>query len=69
MKLLFDQNLSFKLCVLLADLFPDSKLVGWALTGLTIASFGSMLKTTVSCSSHKIPILRTWLLITVPLPK
>lgn len=25
MKLLFDQNLSFKLCTLLADLFPDSK--------------------------------------------
>lgn len=24
MKLLFDQNLSFKLCQLLADLFPDS---------------------------------------------
>jgi len=24
MKLLFDQNLSFKLCKLLADLFPDS---------------------------------------------
>jgi predicted nuclease of predicted toxin-antitoxin system len=24
MKLLFDQNLSFKLCPLLADLFPDS---------------------------------------------
>jgi predicted nuclease of predicted toxin-antitoxin system len=27
MKLLFDQNLSFKLCALLADLFPDSKSV------------------------------------------
>jgi hypothetical protein len=25
MKLLFDQNLSFKLCALLADLFPGSK--------------------------------------------
>ena len=25
MKLLFDQNLSFKLCTLLSDLFPDSK--------------------------------------------
>jgi predicted nuclease of predicted toxin-antitoxin system len=25
MKLLFDQNLSFKLCILLSDLFPDSK--------------------------------------------
>lgn len=25
MKLLFDQNLSFKLCRLLADIFPDSK--------------------------------------------
>lgn len=25
MKLLFDQNLSFKLCSLLADLFPDSR--------------------------------------------
>ncbi len=25
MKLLFDQNLSFKLCALLSDLFPDSK--------------------------------------------
>jgi len=24
-KLLFDQNLSFKLCTLLSDLFPDSK--------------------------------------------
>jgi len=24
MKLLFDQNLSFKLCALLSDLFPDS---------------------------------------------
>jgi predicted nuclease of predicted toxin-antitoxin system len=24
MRLLFDQNLSFKLCVLLSDLFPDS---------------------------------------------
>lgn len=27
MKLLFDQNLSFKLCTRLADLFPDSKQV------------------------------------------
>ncbi|HEX5398615.1 MAG TPA: DUF5615 family PIN-like protein [Verrucomicrobiae bacterium] len=27
MKLLFDQNLSFKLCARLADLFPDSKQV------------------------------------------
>jgi predicted nuclease of predicted toxin-antitoxin system len=27
MKLLFDQNLSFKLCTLLFDLFPDSKSV------------------------------------------
>lgn len=27
MKLLFDQNLSFKLCALLADLFPESKSV------------------------------------------
>jgi len=27
MKLLFDQNLSFKLCTLLSDLFPDSKQV------------------------------------------
>jgi hypothetical protein len=27
MKLLFDQNLSFKLCGLLSDLFPDSKQV------------------------------------------
>jgi predicted nuclease of predicted toxin-antitoxin system len=27
MKLLFDQNLSFKLCTLLADLFPGSKSV------------------------------------------
>jgi predicted nuclease of predicted toxin-antitoxin system len=27
MKLLFDQNLSFKLCRLLADLFPDSNQV------------------------------------------
>jgi hypothetical protein len=25
MKLLFDQNLSFKLCTLLSDLFPDAK--------------------------------------------
>jgi hypothetical protein len=25
MKLLFDQNLSFKLCTLLSDLFPESK--------------------------------------------
>jgi hypothetical protein len=25
MKLLFDQNLSFKLCALLADLFPDPR--------------------------------------------
>ncbi|HWJ34651.1 MAG TPA: DUF5615 family PIN-like protein [Steroidobacteraceae bacterium] len=25
MKLLFDQNLSFKLCALLSDLFSDSK--------------------------------------------
>jgi hypothetical protein len=25
MKLLLDQNLSFKLCTLLSDLFPDSK--------------------------------------------
>ena len=25
MKLLFDKNLSFKLCRLLADIFPDSK--------------------------------------------
>jgi hypothetical protein len=25
MKLLFDQNLSFKLCTVLSDLFPDSK--------------------------------------------
>lgn len=24
MKLLFDQNLSFKLCQMIADLFPDS---------------------------------------------
>ena len=28
MKLLFDQNLSFKLCQTLADLFPDSTHVG-----------------------------------------
>jgi predicted nuclease of predicted toxin-antitoxin system len=28
MKLLFDQNLSYKLCSLLADLFPDSEQVG-----------------------------------------
>ncbi|HWG71948.1 MAG TPA: DUF5615 family PIN-like protein [Steroidobacteraceae bacterium] len=27
MKLLFDRNLSFKLCALLSDRFPDSKLV------------------------------------------
>lgn len=27
MKLLFDQNLSFKLCVKLADFFPDSNQV------------------------------------------
>jgi hypothetical protein len=25
MKLLFDENLGFKLCTLLSDLFPDSK--------------------------------------------
>jgi len=33
MKLLFDQNLSFKLCRQLADLFPDSnqvRLIGMA---------------------------------------
>ena len=35
MKLLFDQNLSFKLCGLLADLFPGSSQVG--LVGLARA--------------------------------
>ncbi len=28
MKLLFDQNLSFKLCQMVADLFPESSHVG-----------------------------------------
>lgn len=28
MKLLFDQNLSFKLCQLIADLFPEAHHVG-----------------------------------------
>jgi predicted nuclease of predicted toxin-antitoxin system len=36
MKLLFDENLSFKLCKRLADLFPDSDQV--RLVGLTEAS-------------------------------
>ena len=35
MKLLFDQNLSFKLCDLIADLFPESNHVG--LLGLSEA--------------------------------
>ena len=35
MKLLFDQNLSFKLCVSIADLFPESDQVG--LLGLSEA--------------------------------
>jgi predicted nuclease of predicted toxin-antitoxin system len=35
MKLLFDQNLSFRLCGLLADLFPESNHVG--LLGLSEA--------------------------------
>jgi predicted nuclease of predicted toxin-antitoxin system len=35
MKLLFDQNLSFKLCKLLADVFPDSSQV--RLLGLDLA--------------------------------
>jgi hypothetical protein len=30
MKLLFDQNLSFKLCSRLADVFPDSEIDGSA---------------------------------------
>jgi len=34
MKLLFDQNLSFKLCSLLSDLFPDSKPIRELLTAL-----------------------------------
>jgi predicted nuclease of predicted toxin-antitoxin system len=36
MKLLFDQNLSFKLCKSIADLFPESNHVG--LSGLSQAS-------------------------------
>ena len=36
MKLLFDQNLSFKLCQTIADLFPESNLVG--LLGLSQVS-------------------------------
>src|SRR5208337_1653787 len=66
MKLLFDQNLSFKLCALLSDLFPDSKPVRQL--GLDQSEdriFGSMPKTTTLCSSRRIRILRTWPLITV----
>jgi predicted nuclease of predicted toxin-antitoxin system len=36
MRLLFDQNLSFKLCQTVADLFPESSHVG--LSGLSEAS-------------------------------
>ncbi len=49
MKLLFDQNLSFKLCERLADLFPDSSQA--RLAGLAEAddrSSGSTPKPTIS---------------------
>jgi hypothetical protein len=70
MKLLFDQNLSFKLCTLLSDLsLTPNRFESLVSTDPTIASFGSMPKITASCSSRRIRILRIWQLITVTRPR
>jgi hypothetical protein len=61
MKLLFDQNLSFKLCQRLADLFPDSDQV--RRLGLDQADdhhTGVMPRRTGLCWFLKTRILQTW---------
>jgi predicted nuclease of predicted toxin-antitoxin system len=51
MKLLFDQNLSYKLCGRLADLFPDSQQVRrLGLAKRTTAPSGNTPKTEASLS-------------------
>ena len=71
MKLLFDQNLSFKLCALLSDLFPDSKPVRDL--GLDRSDDRIVWQHAKDngffCSYHRIRILRTWPPITVIRPK
>ncbi len=51
MRLLFDQNLSFKLCNRLADLFPDStqaRLLGMDEADMTIFGSSRVITTTSS---------------------
>ncbi len=70
MKLLFGQNLSFKLCTLLSDLSrTPNRFEILASIDPTSASSGSMPRTTDLCSSRRIRILWTWPPITVIRPK
>lgn len=70
MKLLFDQNLSFKLCVKLADLFPDSNQV--RLLGLDQAedrTVGNTPRTMDLPWSHRMQTSPIWLHYTARRPK
>ena len=70
MKLLFDQNLSFKLCQTIADLFPDSNHVG--LIGLSEVADHELwdyAKATASRSYRRTPISRKWPLCWALRPK
>ncbi len=61
MKLLFDQNLSFKLSRLLADAFPESnqiRLLG--MEQLRIEPSGNMRKQTISFSFRRTQISPIW---------
>ncbi len=70
MKLLFDQNPSFKLCALLSDIFPDSKPVrDLGLDRSDDRMVRQHAKDKGFCSSHRTRVLRTWLPITVIRPK
>jgi hypothetical protein len=71
MKLLFDQNLSFKLCVRLADVFPGSEQarhLGFA-EAEDRARFGSTPGTMASFLSRKIRTSPTWPHFTARHPK
>ncbi|HEY4985830.1 MAG TPA: DUF5615 family PIN-like protein [Bradyrhizobium sp.] len=63
MKLLFDQNLSFRLCQTIANLFPDSNHVGsLGLSEVADRELWALLRPTASRSYRRMLILPTWLL-------
>jgi hypothetical protein len=57
MKLLFDQNLSFKLCSPICSLTPN-RFESLVSTDPTMLSFGGMPRTTAFCSFRRIRISR-----------